>query len=503
MLKLLLVDDEEFICKSIASLIDWNSYGISLIGICFDGVEAYHMILDEAPNIVMTDVRMPGINGLELIERISKMDLSTKFIILSGYSEFEYAKTAMKYGVKHYLLKPGDINQITECLLDVIKDFETLNPITEPLKFDIEKSKIQKSLVYNVIKEGISAQSIDNNFFRQYTHYLNIDTGSYQFCYFYYLPEYNLNMMLKSIDTFFQTKMPTINLYKIYISNIFLLFFPSFETDYDDLDCYMHNLFSDNNNVDIYYKRISYPNLHTLLSVQIPKLKRFDTLRFIDDSAIQIYSNYHFINSKTEKLIPLLLDDKTTIDDKLTNIHLILESITNHSFLIQLVDYLLISISIKVSNTLTDITSSLYDLHNLSNIEEIRSRTIYKIEELLKLYHSTAKYSPFIEKLLLYTNENYSNPYLTLKNICENHLYMNVNYISRCFPKEVGCKYSAYLLKLRVEKSISLLHENRHLKIQEVAVLVGCGNNPNYFSRIFKKHTGMTATAYVNSLFKS
>ena len=54
MLKLLVVDDEEFICKSIASLIDWNSYGISLIGICLDGVEAYHMILDEAPDIVMT-----------------------------------------------------------------------------------------------------------------------------------------------------------------------------------------------------------------------------------------------------------------------------------------------------------------------------------------------------------------------------------------------------------------------------------------------------------------
>ena len=503
MLKLLVVDDEEFICKSIASLIDWNAYNISLIGSCLDGVEAYHMILDEAPDIVMTDIRMPGINGLELIERISKTDLNTKFIILSGYSEFEYAKTAMKYGVKHYLLKPGDINQITECLLDVIKDFESFTLMTKSLKFDIEKSKIQKTLVYNVIKEGISAPSINENFFQQYTHYLNIDTGSYQLCYFYYLPECNLSKMLESIDAFFKAKMPAINLYKIYIANILLVFFPSFEIAYDDLDHYMQHLSSDNSKVDIYFERIAYPNLHTLLSTQIPKLKRFDTLLFIDDTTIQTYSNYHSITSKTEKLIPLLLDDKATITDKLTNVRLILESITNQSFLIQLVGYLLISVSIKVSNnTLTDITSALYDLHNLSSIDEIRSHTICKIEELLKLYHSTTEYSLFIQKLLTYTNENYANPYLTLKDICENHLYMNVNYISRCFPKEVGCKYSAYLLKLRVEKAISLLHENRHLKIQEIAELVGCGNNPNYFSRIFKKYTGITATAYMNSLLK-
>ncbi len=96
MLKLLLVDDEEIIRNTIASSVDWESYGISLIGTCPDGVEAYHTILDEIPDIVMTDIRMPGISGLELVERIAKTDLNVHFIILSGYGEFEYAKRAMK-----------------------------------------------------------------------------------------------------------------------------------------------------------------------------------------------------------------------------------------------------------------------------------------------------------------------------------------------------------------------------------------------------------------------
>ena len=81
MLKLLIVDDGEIICRTIANLIEWDSLGITLVGTCLDGVEAYHVILDETPDIVMTDIRMPGIDGLELIERVTRTDLNTQFII--------------------------------------------------------------------------------------------------------------------------------------------------------------------------------------------------------------------------------------------------------------------------------------------------------------------------------------------------------------------------------------------------------------------------------------
>ena len=64
--KLYFVDDEEIVCNTIAKVIPWEELGITLIGTCLDGVEAYHTILDESPDIVMTDIRMPGISGLEL-----------------------------------------------------------------------------------------------------------------------------------------------------------------------------------------------------------------------------------------------------------------------------------------------------------------------------------------------------------------------------------------------------------------------------------------------------
>ena len=101
MLKLIIADDERIIRESISKMIDWNSLGIELIGLCSDGIEAYNMILDECPDIVLTDIRMPGLSGLELIEKISQTDLNIQFILLSGFGEFEYAKQAMRLSLIH------------------------------------------------------------------------------------------------------------------------------------------------------------------------------------------------------------------------------------------------------------------------------------------------------------------------------------------------------------------------------------------------------------------
>ena len=122
MLKLIIADDERIIRETISTIIDWKQYNIELVGLCKNGLEAYDVILDETPDIVLTDIRMPGMDGLELIRRVSETDLNTQFIILSGYGEFEYAKTAMKYGVRHYLLKPCNELQILEVIQEIAQD---------------------------------------------------------------------------------------------------------------------------------------------------------------------------------------------------------------------------------------------------------------------------------------------------------------------------------------------------------------------------------------------
>lgn len=123
MIKLLIVDDERIIRETIASLVDWESLGITLIGTAENGIEAYNIILDEYPEIVLTDIKMPGLGGLDLIQRIHEINPDTQFVILSGYGEFEFARRAMKYGVKHYLLKPCNEEQIIESLRHAKEDY--------------------------------------------------------------------------------------------------------------------------------------------------------------------------------------------------------------------------------------------------------------------------------------------------------------------------------------------------------------------------------------------
>lgn len=88
----------------------------------------------------------------------------------------------------------------------------------------------------------------------------------------------------------------------------------------------------------------------------------------------------------------------------------------------------------------------------------------------------------------------------TLKEIAENQLYMNVDYVSKRFLKETGRKFSDYLAEVRIRRAKQYLAEG--YKIQEVAEKVGCGNNPHYFSQLFKKKTGMTPSAYLSSFTK-
>lgn len=115
MLKMIIADDEEKVCKLIEKLINWKELEIELVGTANNGVEVLEMIERLDPDIVITDIRMPGLDGLEVIERVTKQERQVKFVVVSGYKYFEYAYNALKFGVEDYLLKPiqkSELNQI-------------------------------------------------------------------------------------------------------------------------------------------------------------------------------------------------------------------------------------------------------------------------------------------------------------------------------------------------------------------------------------------------------
>lgn len=116
MIKVVVADDEVKVCQLICGLIDWSLLDMEIVGVAHNGIEALDMIPTLQPDLMITDIRMPGYDGLEMISRAKKIKEDIDFIIVSGYRHFEYAQSAIKYGVCDYLLKPIKKEALLETL---------------------------------------------------------------------------------------------------------------------------------------------------------------------------------------------------------------------------------------------------------------------------------------------------------------------------------------------------------------------------------------------------
>lgn len=113
---MLIVDDEEIVREGMANLIAWEEWDVSLVGTAWNGVEGLEKIRTLSPDIVLTDIKMPGMDGIELIKNTRAEMPWVEFVVLSGYGEFEYTSKAMEQGIRYYLMKPCDERQILEVL---------------------------------------------------------------------------------------------------------------------------------------------------------------------------------------------------------------------------------------------------------------------------------------------------------------------------------------------------------------------------------------------------
>lgn len=133
-MKLLIIDDEETVREGLKKL-PWDTIGITSIETAEDGYTALEIVATQHPHIILTDIRMPGINGLQLAEEITKQNIDGEMIVLSGYGTFEYARRAMRNGVFDFLLKPSSPAEI----------LNTVSRAVERVKYNQSK-KAQKEV---------------------------------------------------------------------------------------------------------------------------------------------------------------------------------------------------------------------------------------------------------------------------------------------------------------------------------------------------------------------
>jgi Response regulator containing CheY-like receiver domain and AraC-type DNA-binding domain len=507
MLRLIIVDDEKIIRETVHTIIDWEQLDIEVIGVCKNGIEAYDMILDHSPDIVLTDIKMPGLTGLELIERISNTANHIEFIILSGYGEFEYAKSAMQFGVKHYLLKPCNQEQIIDVMKTVRNDcYEKRALYAFQNETQTLSSELLDQIIKNLLFEYLTSRANLPDVIKEYEIFLDFSNTDYELYYIYYLEEKNVALFLDKLREYFLSVYPGLKFHAVYVSHTLSIFFQKVNTSYEDFENILKNIHLECQKTTIEYKRESYPNLSLLLDTLLKRLIRYEIIHLWDNNShIPIYNHDALFQNMNYLIKNLIENNKTEHPSILNEIYTLLGSIHKIELAKALVPNVILKSStlLNISQDSISLVDFFKEVESCQTITRIQELTLNKLREILAAPHcKTKKYKNFIEKAIQYINENLSDPTLSLKWIAENHLFMNVDYLSKQFVKQTGYKFSYYLTNARIEKAKLLLQGGDAEKIYLVAEQVGCGNNPQYFSQIFKKHTGITPTAYIKKIME-
>ena len=163
MYKVLFVDDEILIREAVSENTPWSEAGFSLIGTAENGREAIRLMEQECPDVLLTDIRMPIMDGLELAAYVQEHFPDTKVMIISGHDEFEYAKRALKYGVSEYILKPITSQELCEELLKIKGKLDSVNNERENVK-KIQRAyhdnlPMLRDLFLNKVIEGNGSRS--------------------------------------------------------------------------------------------------------------------------------------------------------------------------------------------------------------------------------------------------------------------------------------------------------------------------------------------------------
>ena len=147
MITMIVVDDEYYLRLGIKELTDWNEIGVELVGDAGNGEDGLKLALELEPDIILMDIRMPILNGLELMGKLKEYKLKSAVIVLSGFNDFEYAQVAINHGALAYLLKPIDKQQLVE----------TVAKVVESLKQRSRGKPIKKSIVNKPFTNSIFA----------------------------------------------------------------------------------------------------------------------------------------------------------------------------------------------------------------------------------------------------------------------------------------------------------------------------------------------------------
>ncbi|MCK0472803.1 response regulator [Halalkalibacter sp. APA_J-10(15)] len=505
--KVLLVDDELITLNGMANIVKWDQYQTKLIGKSQNGLEAWNLVEMNKPDIIICDIKMPGLDGLQLLEKVKGAHPNIVFIILSGYSEFDFAKRAMEQGVKHYLLKPCNEEQIHKVLISAVKDIEEnkKNEI-ETIMYKTEFKNALPKIKQQFLKELIMNKSFSLNEKQYYEKMfsLQLDLAKGRLLLFFIHEEDSfgsIHLVEKIVDKEFRdTHRENFS----YVLNSRLAFLvPTMKSS--DLIIHLKKIQRILTNESDINVTISYTNTEKLIKMsQCYKIAECSLgQRFYNGEGSLIHAESVHFTDKEEDID--LFITKIIGSLKSGNECSAYEDIARFFTEISEAQY---SIDIAKAYSFKLYTSILNEsnlgldgfgvIEKMNSLEEIKCLILKVVEKVLKSQgnQSLSKQSKIVKEIKFYVNQYIDKEMLSLSWLANEILYMNADYLGKVFKKETGEKFSQYLLRIRMEKAQQLILETEEMKMVDIAKEIGFDHYPQYFSHVFKKYTDYTPTEY-------
>ena len=507
MYKIVIIDDEVLIRDGLVRYLNWESYNIKVCGTAEDGQSGIELCNRVVPDIVITDIRMPAKDGIQLITELKSHLKSTKFIILSGYGEFELAQKALKAGAFDYILKPLNKTQLISAIERVIEEINREQKENNKLSIysDIVKrnaEQLKSTIISQILNRDYSYNTSDLQYF-------NILMPFYQFLVYEFESDM-VTVLDGSIQHFINQNNLDWHLATHNNNKVILCCFS--EHKQNEPPEYLKNLceyLESTHQIKVYFgvgeiasgieqapdsyisalhnlSSMFYCNTQNIFRVgdQYNDVKAVEELFKRETEQHLIHAIENGDKNKMEEIFlatinNIQINGKYKPDELKSCFKALISGITNHISLEHFKqEECLVEISKK--NTFKSLITYVYNaLSNMCN-------------EFGKAEDGDSK--KLIKDIKLYIQNNISNQ-ISLNSISE-YFHLNLFYVSHLFKKETNMNFIDYVTGLRIEKAKELL-TNQQLKIYEIALSVGY-EDQRYFSQIFKKYTGYTPVEFKN-----
>ena len=530
-IKVFLVEDEMVIRRGIKNSIDWEKEGYIFCGEASDGELAYPMIIKEKPDILITDIRMPFMDGLELCKLVKKELPNIKILILSGYDEFDYAKEAIRLGVTEYLLKPISSGKLLEALNGVSEfirrekeDKDLVRKYMEEMRENTEHEK-QKFFEQMIAGNLSMADALETG--KKYE--MNLSAGMYNLLLFRFTlgeenrksgellgeAEYAIEKLTERLEYVFEFQRGVEGWAFLLMADNEEQMSERVKELSKDLEEIMKNY-----STIAYFGGIGQPvarlreleesfreaeralaarftmELNRIISVEdIRMAQNVDTL---DDIEITSFGEIEKTRTMLEKFLNNGAEDEI---DEFVDVYINelpeenLKSVLMRQYIIMDAYIVMMSFCEKIEGIEGEMQAQSeelkYSMKTIQTLEEIKNYIRMLLKKIIGVRDTISgrRYSDIIEIAKDQIRKTYMSDEISLNTIAA-EVGMSPSYFSSIFSKEMGKTFVEYLTEIRMDRAKELLMCSS-MKTSEIGYEVGY-KDPHYFSYIFKKTQNCT-----------